>query len=134
MEAVLALLGAEAVAIVECIEHETSEGRPKPFQIESLLTDVVPSLLSISGEGLMRSRHDTNLILVTLDCPFLQGRAFVFASNFATYLPAPLGGQYLHAAVETLEAPSASIPVKVSAVKAIRKSVHLRIALTCFPC
>jgi hypothetical protein len=133
MEAVLAILGAEAVAIVECIEHETSEGRPKPFQIESLLTDVVPSLLSISGEGLIRI-HDTNLILATLDCPFLQGRAFVFASNFATYLPAPLGGQYLHVAVETLEAPSASIPVKVSAVKAIRKSVRLRIALTCFLC
>lgn len=50
MEAVLALLGAEAVTLVECIEQETSEGRPKPFQIESLLTDVVPSLLSISGK------------------------------------------------------------------------------------
>jgi hypothetical protein len=51
MEAVLALLGAEAITLVECIENEASEGRPKPFQIESLLTDVVPSLLSISGAG-----------------------------------------------------------------------------------
>lgn len=49
MEATLALLGAEAAALVDCIEDETSEGRPKPFHIEALLTDVVPSLLSIAG-------------------------------------------------------------------------------------
>lgn len=120
----LALLGAEAITLVECIENETSEGRPKPFQIEYLLTDVVPSLLSISGAGRTFSRPIIKLIMAILDCPFLQGRAFVFASNFAAYLPASLGGQYLHAAVETLEAPSASIPVKVSAVKAIRKLVE----------
>lgn len=53
MEATLALLGAEAAALVDCIEDETSEGRPAPFHVEALLTDVVPSLLSISGQFLL---------------------------------------------------------------------------------
>ncbi len=53
--------------------------------------------------------------------PFLQGRAFVFASQYAKLLPSQLAGQYLDAAVQVLEASEAGVPVKVSAVKAIHK-------------
>ena len=55
------------------------------------------------------------------ESPFLQGRAFVFASQFAKLLPAQLAVQYLDAAVQVMEASEAGIPVKVSAVKAIHK-------------
>ncbi|KAG0316561.1 hypothetical protein BGZ99_006830 [Dissophora globulifera] len=52
------------------------------------------------------------------DFPFLQGRSFVFASQFAPILPASLASQYVSAAVEAiLNAPSAV--VKVSALKAL---------------
>ncbi|KAF9581008.1 hypothetical protein BGW38_002133, partial [Lunasporangiospora selenospora] len=52
------------------------------------------------------------------DFPFLQGRSFVFASQFATILPANLASQYVSAAVEAiLNSPSAV--VKVSALKAL---------------
>lgn len=55
--------------------------------------------------------------------PFLQGRSFVFASQYAKRLPPDFASQYLNAAVEVLERDEAGIPVKVSAVKAIRKYV-----------
>ncbi|KAF9426444.1 hypothetical protein BGZ94_006510 [Podila epigama] len=52
------------------------------------------------------------------DLPFLQGRSFVFASQFASILPANLASQYVSAAVEAvLKSPSAV--VKVSALKAL---------------
>lgn len=53
--------------------------------------------------------------------PFLQGRGFVFASQYAKLLPTQLAGQYLDAAVQVIEADNAGIPVKISAVKAIHK-------------
>ena len=62
--------------------------------------------------------------MVLAEFPFLQGRAFVFASQYAKLLPGQLAGQYLDAAIQVLEAPEASIPVKVSAVKAIHKYVR----------
>ncbi|KAG0243915.1 armadillo-type protein [Mortierella sp. GBAus27b] len=52
------------------------------------------------------------------DFPFLQGRSFVFASQFAPILPANLASQYVSAAVEAImKSPSAV--VKVSALKAL---------------
>ncbi|KAG0350437.1 hypothetical protein BGZ54_003828 [Gamsiella multidivaricata] len=52
------------------------------------------------------------------DFPFLQGRSFVFASQFASILPANLASQYVAAAVEAImKSPSAV--VKVSALKAL---------------
>jgi len=52
------------------------------------------------------------------DFPFLQGRSFVFASQFASILPSNLASQYVSAAVEAiLKSPSAV--VKVSALKAL---------------
>ncbi|KAF8937564.1 armadillo-type protein [Dissophora ornata] len=56
--------------------------------------------------------------LIAHDFPFLQGRSFVFASQFAPILPSNLASQYVSAAVEAiLKAPSAV--VKVSALKAL---------------
>ncbi|GJJ78574.1 importin-9 [Entomortierella parvispora] len=52
------------------------------------------------------------------DFPFLQGRSFVFASQFASILPSNLASQYVSPAVEAiLKSPSAV--VKVSALKAL---------------
>lgn len=53
--------------------------------------------------------------------PFLQGRGFVFASQYAKLLPDQLAGQYLDASVQVIEATEAGIPVKISAVKAVHK-------------
>lgn len=53
--------------------------------------------------------------------PFLQGRGFVFASQFAKVLPLQMAGQYLEVAMHVIESNSAGIPVKVSAVKAVHK-------------
>lgn len=53
----------------------------------------------------------------------MQGRAFVFASQFSKVLPGDIAGQYVDAVVQVLEAQDISVPVKVSAVRAIRKLV-----------
>lgn len=55
------------------------------------------------------------------DYPFLQGRGFVFASQYSKLLPETLAGQYLDAALRVIEAVEAGIPVKISAVKAVHK-------------
>ncbi|KAH7886300.1 ARM repeat-containing protein [Phlebopus sp. FC_14] len=101
LEAVLAAIGSQAEDIMECVADEQESGRPKPIDIEQLLTNVIPSILSQA------------------DFPFLQGRAFVFASQFAKLLPLQLAGQYLEAAMQVIESNTAGIPVKVSAVKAV---------------
>lgn len=55
------------------------------------------------------------------DVPFLQGRAFVFVSQFSELLPTQLAKQYLDAAISVLDSADASVPVKVSAVRALTK-------------
>jgi len=55
------------------------------------------------------------------DSPFLQGRGFVFASQYSKLLPLQSAGHYLDAAVQVLESSEAGVPVKVSAVKAVHK-------------
>lgn len=57
------------------------------------------------------------------EVPFLQGRGFVFASQFAKLLPAELAGQYLEAALRVIEGDDGGIPVKISAVKSVLKYV-----------
>ncbi|KAL1950948.1 hypothetical protein VTO73DRAFT_97 [Trametes versicolor] len=101
LEASLAAIGSQAEDVLDVIDDERESGRAKPIDIESLLTNVIPNFLVLS------------------QFPFLQGRAFVFASQHAKLLPAQLAGQYLDAAVQVLEASEAGVPVKVSAVKAI---------------
>ncbi|KAG1592125.1 hypothetical protein G6F48_002850 [Rhizopus delemar] len=51
--------------------------------------------------------------------PFLQGRAFVFASEFAKILPTEMASQYVSVAVHALQAPTSGIPVKISALRAL---------------
>lgn len=61
----------------------------------------------------------------SLDFPFLQGRAFVFASSFVLILSEKgISAQYLDAAVQALESDAVDAVVKISAVKCIRKSVR----------
>ncbi|KAI8975506.1 armadillo-type protein [Mycotypha africana] len=53
------------------------------------------------------------------ELPFLQGRAFVFASEFAKDLPPEMANQYVAVAVNALQAPDSNIPVKISALRAL---------------
>ncbi|KAJ7070709.1 ARM repeat-containing protein [Mycena amicta] len=101
LEAGLAAIGSQADAVQECVEDEQDAGRPKPIDIEFLLSDVVPAVLGLA------------------DFPFLQGRGFVFASQYAKLLPVQLAGQYIDAAVQVIEASEAGVPVKISAVRAV---------------
>ncbi|KAF8641001.1 hypothetical protein AX17_000646 [Amanita inopinata Kibby_2008] len=101
LEAALASIGSQAESILDFLEDEQDSGRPKPINIETLLTNVIPSVLNLP------------------DVPFLQGRGFVFASQFSRLLSIQDAVQYLEAAIHVIEAAAASIPVKVSAVKAI---------------
>ncbi|KAA1471630.1 ARM repeat-containing protein [Dentipellis sp. KUC8613] len=101
LEGLLAVLGSQAEAILECLEDEKESGRAAPLNIGYLLSEVIPSLLRLS------------------ECPFLQGRCLVFASRYSKLLPTEVAGQYLDAAVQVIEASETGIPFKISAVKAI---------------
>ncbi|KAF8167572.1 armadillo-type protein [Crassisporium funariophilum] len=101
LEAALAAIGSQAESVLDCIEDEQDSGRSKPIDIDFLLTNVIPSILGTS------------------EFPFLQGRGFVFASQYSKLLPLQSAGQYLDAAVQVLESSEAGIPVKISAVKAV---------------
>ncbi|KAI5824132.1 ARM repeat-containing protein [Schizophyllum commune Tattone D] len=101
LEASLAAIGSQSETILDCIEDELESGRDKPIDIEYILRDIVPSVLSLSAH------------------PFLQGRGFVFASQYAKLLPLQLAGQYLEAAIQVIESSEAGVPVKVSAVRAV---------------
>ncbi|KAK7063933.1 ARM repeat-containing protein [Favolaschia claudopus] len=101
LEAGLAAIGSQADAVQEYIEDEQDVGRAKPIDIELLLSDVVPSVLGLS------------------EFPFLQGRGFVFASQYAELLPVQMAGQYIEAAIHVIETGDAGAPVKLSAVRAV---------------
>lgn len=134
MEAMLAAIGSQADEILEYIDDEVDMGNPKPTDVETLLVNVIPNLLGLSGkiaQPIQRTIEDTTHGGV--DCPFLQGRAFVFASQYTKVLPEQLAGQYLHATVQVLEAGEANIPIKVSAVKAIHKYVYAQAAHSTLP-
>jgi len=49
LEAALAAVGSQADSVQECIEEEMESGRNKPIDIESLLTNVVPTILGQNG-------------------------------------------------------------------------------------
>ncbi len=125
LEAVLAVLGAESDAVFDITQEEAEEGRPKPLDTDSLLIRLIPSLLTVHGMYLPQYFLWLFSLSHLLDCPFLQGRAFIFAGNFSAFLSSELAGQYLNAAVEVLESAHAGVPVKISAVKAVQKLVHL---------
>ncbi|KAF5352862.1 hypothetical protein D9756_006082 [Leucocoprinus leucothites] len=101
LEAAFAALGSQAEPVLDCVQDEQESGREKPIDIERLLTNVIPSILGLP-------QH-----------PFLQGRGFVFASQFAQLLPLQSSGQYLEAALNVIESSEAGVPVKISAIKAV---------------
>ncbi|KIM47710.1 hypothetical protein M413DRAFT_62252 [Hebeloma cylindrosporum] len=101
LEAALAAAGSQSESILDYIEDEQESGRPKPIDIDYLLVNIIPPILSAG------------------DFPFLQGRAFVFASQYAKLLPLQSAAHYMNASIQVLESPEAGVPVKISAVKAI---------------
>ncbi|KAI0347862.1 ARM repeat-containing protein [Trametopsis cervina] len=99
LEAVFTALGSVSGSILEIVQEQATESN---FDVASLLTGIVPTLLTMP------------------QYPFLQGRAFVFASQFSRVLPSDMAGQYVDAVVHVLEAQDITVPVKVSAIRAIR--------------
>jgi hypothetical protein len=49
LEAAFAVVGSQAEDILEYLEEEEDAGRPKPIDIDNLLAEVIPSLLSLAG-------------------------------------------------------------------------------------
>lgn len=119
LEAALAAIGSQAEPVLNCIQDEQDSGREKPLDIENLLVDIIPSILGLPGEYFRHCYYQVSLTI--LEYPFLQGRGFVFASQFAQHLPLPSTGQYLEATINIIESSETSIPVKMSALKAIHK-------------
>ena len=107
MESVLSLIGGISDDIKDIVEDDVAANRSPSVHIGSLLNQVIPSLLNAS------------------DTPFLQGRAFVFASQFASSLSKEMAGQYVAASVQAMGSSEVSTPVKISAVKTVKKYVAL---------
>lgn len=61
------------------------------------------------------------MLLLPQDIPFLQGRVFVFASQFVSALPESSAGDFMRQAQEALDRPDTPVAVKLSAVRAIAK-------------
>ncbi len=99
-EGVLTAIGNNADAIIDIVDSQ-SQGK-QILDLESIFTTIV--LPNVGNDA----------------PPFLQGRGFVFASQFATSLPAELAVQFLDAAVNAIESDSASLPVKISAVRTVK--------------
>ncbi|KPV76594.1 uncharacterized protein RHOBADRAFT_52581 [Rhodotorula graminis WP1] len=100
-ESALAVVGAISEDLIEHVQEASEEGRAPDFALEGVFQGVVMTYLTAA------------------DLPFLQGRAFVFASQFSEVLPQHLAKQYIDAANHVLELAAASVPVKVSAVRAL---------------
>lgn len=101
LEAQLLLLGSSHEAIEELLDERSDD---------SLLS--IPTMLA-------------SVVLPNLDAPaptLLRGRCFVLASQYASSLPSELAQRLFHAALAALRAPEseASLPLKLSAVRAIR--------------
>lgn len=94
-EATMTLLGNLASELIEASE----EGK--------LQIDLANFLENRVGQGLTETSH-----------PFLQGRSYITASQFASFLPDHVAPHFVEAAVSALEA-SQSVPVKISAVRAL---------------
>ncbi|OCF34393.1 hypothetical protein I316_03907 [Kwoniella heveanensis BCC8398] len=102
LESALALIGGVSDDLRNVLDEDEAAARAPSFDVQYLFDQVIPGLLGQS------------------DTPFLQGRAFVFASQFASLLSDGLASQYLGAAVHVLESSEVPVPVKISAVKTIK--------------
>ncbi|GAA5841531.1 hypothetical protein JCM3766R1_003978 [Sporobolomyces carnicolor] len=101
LESALAVVGGISEDLIEHVQDRAEEGKPAKFNLERVFEGVVMSSLTAST------------------VQFLQGRAFVFASQYAEALPQQLAKQYIDAAIQVLDSAEAGIPVKVSAVRAL---------------
>ncbi|SAM58032.1 related to KAP114-Member of the karyopherin-beta family, nuclear import [Ustilago bromivora] len=99
-EGVLTAVGSNADAISEITE--TQPEAKQALDLERIFATVV--LPNVGNDA----------------PPFLQGRGFVFASQFATALPSELAVQFLDSAINAIESDSASLPVKISAVRTVK--------------
>ncbi len=105
------------------------------FDLTGLFEHVVFNYVTAVGKHDMKynlSNSDYHFQLIALllffssffeDIPFLQGRAIVFASQFATFLSGELAARYVAATVDVIQRIE-SIPAKVSSLKALQKYVH----------
>lgn len=50
LEAALAAAGSQSESILDYIEDEQESGRPKPIDIDYLLANVIPPILSVGGK------------------------------------------------------------------------------------
>jgi importin-9 len=105
VEAALACCACNAADILEITEEKKETGQTLPFDPSSLLVNVIPSLLENS------------------DIPLLQGRCLVFASKFSTSFSPDVASKYGILSAQVIESQRADLPLKLSAVKAIRKLV-----------
>ncbi|KZT44292.1 ARM repeat-containing protein [Sistotremastrum suecicum HHB10207 ss-3] len=99
LEASLACSAANSESITEYLEEEDGA---QSFDVKNLSSEILPSLHQLSAT------------------PFLQGRSFVFASKFASLLSSDVAQQYFSAAIEVVESNNVGVPVKLSAVLAIK--------------
>ena len=128
VESTLNQVGAVAEEVSEYNSAETEANRPAALQISSLFEHAV--LPSLKETGALN--HFTLFgILLRLPSatPFLQGKAFVFASQFAGALPPEMAEGYVQAALEALESSATNVAVKISAVRALAKCGFLWFAL-----
>jgi hypothetical protein len=56
------MLGSQAESILDISNDEHDAGRPRPIDIEYLLTQVIPSLLTLSGSWVEGQKEDTLMI------------------------------------------------------------------------
>ncbi|KIP03840.1 hypothetical protein PHLGIDRAFT_31632 [Phlebiopsis gigantea 11061_1 CR5-6] len=102
LEAAFAAFGAISQTALEILDDEKTAGKPLSLDLTQLLVNVVPGILTQSQYS------------------FMQGRAFVLASQFSSALPDSVAGQYIDAVISVLEAKDVSIPVKVSSIRAVQ--------------
>lgn len=50
LEAALASVGSQSEKVMECIQDEIEAEKPKPLDVEYLLSNVVPALLRLAGK------------------------------------------------------------------------------------
>jgi importin-9 len=53
VEAGLAIIGSQNEAILDCIDDEIDADRPKPINIEYILSDIVPNLITLNGSMIL---------------------------------------------------------------------------------
>ena len=120
LEAMLACCSSNADDVIEYIEKEKAAGRIPAFQPLRLLSDIVPPLLSLRGTT-FSCVTPTAILADQPEHPFLQGRSLIFASRFSSLVPNEIARRYAVNACEIIQTNDASISVKLSAIKAIRK-------------